>query len=263
MSTWRPIIASLIVLALTACQAELYGGLTQRDANEMIAVLSRHGIEAKREQAGTEYRVTVDEKQLGAAADVLRQAGLPRESYKSLGEIFPGDGLIISPYEQRIRMMHAQNQEMGRTITAIDGVVQARVHVVMPELDLRGMPMTKPSASVVVHHRPGIDVPDLAVKIKTLVANGIQGLSPKDVAVSFFPSVEQPAAPAIVRDTVAQTTSSASSVAPAVQTLRASMPEQDQGGPSRLISILLWGIAAIMAGIGVFLVMCSRPKSAG
>lgn len=248
-----------IAFLAAACQAELYGGLSQRDANEMIAILARHGIEAKREPAGTQFRVTVEEGQLAAAADVLRQAGLPRETYKSLGEIFPGDGLIISPYEQRVRMMYAQNQEMGQTINAIDGVAQARVHVVMPELDLRGMPMTKPSASVVVHHRQDVDVPELATKIKTLVANGVQGLNPKDVAVSFFPVIE-PAAPTAGRATLAQDMPAGSSQALSARAMRADIAASEPGGFSRFMSIVLWGVAAVMAALGVFLVMRGRPK---
>jgi len=177
-----------ISLLLGACQTELYQGLNQRDANEMIAVLARAGIEAKREQVDpTTYRIMVAEDALAAAAEALKRVGLPRESYQSLGEIFPGDGLIVSPYEQRIRTMHALNQEIARTITTISGVMSARVHIVLPDLDLRGLPMNKPSASVLVHHAPHLDDSELSTRVRLLVANAVQGMNFRDVAVAFFP----------------------------------------------------------------------------
>jgi type III secretion protein J len=175
-------------LLLGACQTELYQGLSQRDANEMVAALSRAGIEAKREQVdATTYRIMVPEGALASAVDALKRAGLPRETYQSLGEIFPGDGLIVSPYEQRIRTMYALNQEIARTITTISGVMSARIHIVLPDLDLRGLPMNKPSASVVVHHAPHLDTSELATRVRLLVANAVQGMNFRDVAVAFFP----------------------------------------------------------------------------
>ena len=66
-----------------------------------------------------------------------------RNDFQSLGEIFPGDGLIVSPYEQRVRTMHALNQEIARSLTTITGVRNARVHVVLPDLDCAASPSTR------------------------------------------------------------------------------------------------------------------------
>lgn len=188
MTRSRLLAVALLALALGACQTELYDGLSQRDANAMIAALSRAGIDASREEVdpGT-FRVMVAEADLAAAVEALERVGLPRESFQSLGEIFPGDGLIVSPYEQRVRTMFALNQEIAQTVTMIDGVVNARVHVVLPDLDLRGQPLNRPSASIVVQHRPDIAVEDLGARIRLVVANAVQGLTYRDVAVAFFP----------------------------------------------------------------------------
>lgn len=154
----------------------------------MIAALSRVGIEARREEAdATSFRVMVAEKDLPRAVEVLDKAGLPSERFQSLAEIFPGDGLIVSPYEQRIRTMHALNQEIARSITTISGVRNARVHIVLPELDLRGQPMNRPSASVMIHHAANLDSEELASRVRLLVANAVQGMNFRDVAVAFFP----------------------------------------------------------------------------
>lgn len=185
---FRLALAACLALTLAACKTELYQGMSQREANEMVAVLARAGISASREQVdATTFRVMVAEADLPAAVDALARVGLPREQFRSLGEIFPGDGLIVSPYEQRVRTMFALNQELSRTISMIDGVVNARVHVVLPDLDLRGQPMNRPSASIVVTHAPGADIEDLGARIRLLVANAVQGLTFREVAVAFFP----------------------------------------------------------------------------
>lgn len=182
----RPFVVTLC-LFLAACQVELYGNLSQREANEMIAVLARAGIEASREEVGDNlFRVMVEEAKMADAVEALARAGLPAERFQSLGEIFPGDGLIVSPYEQRIRTMHALNQEIARTISTISGVRNARVHIVLPELDLRGQPMNRPSASILIHHAPGLDTEALTTRVRMLVANAVQGMDFRNVAVAFF-----------------------------------------------------------------------------
>ncbi len=186
LSCLRFLVVTLCLL-LAACQVELYGNLSQREANEMIAVLTRAGIDASREEVSDGiFRVMVEEARMADAVEALALAGLPAERFQSLGEVFPGDGLIVSPFEQRIRTMHALNQEIARTITTISGVRNARVHIVLPELDLRGQPMNQPSASILIHHAPGLDTEAMATRVRMLVANAVQGMDFRNVAVAFF-----------------------------------------------------------------------------
>lgn len=239
-----------LCLFLGACQVELYRGLSQREANEMIAALARAGVEAKREEAdATSFRIMVAEADLPRAVEALDRAGLPSERFQSLAEVFPGDGLIVSPYEQRIRTMHALNQEIARSITTIAGVRSARVHIVLPELDLRGQPMNRPSASVMIHHAAELDAEDLASRVRLLVANAVQGMNFRDVAVAFFPVgapspafAAQPAeapAPVLGEPVAAAPEPAAALVAPSA------------GGS--LASLLFWIAAFLAAGAAAFL----------
>jgi type III secretion protein J len=180
---------ALLACTLVACQEELYRDVSQRDANEMVAILANNGISAARQTGENgSYRVTVPSGSFAPAVDVLRRAGYPRERYRSLAEVFPGDGLIVSPFEQRARMMYALNQEIARTLAGIEGVTSARVHIVVPELDLRGAPQSRASASVVIHHTATVEPDELAPKARQLVANAVQGLSYRDVSIAFFVS---------------------------------------------------------------------------
>lgn len=173
-------------LLLAACNDEVYRNLNARDANEMVAVLRRHDIAASRESDGTNFKVSVPQGQLGKAVDVLTRSGLPREQYRSIGEIFPGDGLIVSPFEQRARLIFAVSQELTKTIKSIAGITSARVHVVMPETESRAAGPGRSSASVVVMHRPRVDTSELSTKIRLIVANAVPELAERDVSVAFF-----------------------------------------------------------------------------
>jgi type III secretion protein J len=187
-------IVLIVALSLTlaACgEEELYQGLSPRDANEMVALLLRNNIDVSRVQGeANTFKLMVPREQFAEATEILSSNGYPRESYRSLADIFPGEGLIVSPFEQRARLAYALNQEMARTISTIDGVVSSRVHVVVPELDMRGQPQGKSSAAVVVHHRPNVDPGELAPKIRLIISNGVQGLNYKDVSIAFFATRE-------------------------------------------------------------------------
>jgi type III secretion protein J len=176
-------------LSLAACEQQVYTGLSSKDANEMVALLYRNGIAATRDMAADNtYAISVDAGSFAPAVEILNRYGYPHEQYKSVADVFKGDGLIVSPFEQKARLNYAISQELTKTISEIDGVVSVRVHVVLPELDMRTGNNSKPSASVMVVHRPSVDTMELSTKIRLLVANAIQDLDYKDVSIAFFPS---------------------------------------------------------------------------
>jgi type III secretion protein J len=160
----------------------------------MSALLLEKGIEVERlpDESGR-MKILVDTSEFPRAVEVLSRAGYPKESFSSIAEVFPGDGIIVSPFEQRARLMYALGQELSRTVSAIDGVVSARVHVAVPEEDVRITSRGKPSASVLVRVRPEADAASLAARIRSLVARGVPDLSVEDVSISFDSAMAEPA----------------------------------------------------------------------
>jgi type III secretion protein J len=199
-------IAIGMALLLSACQEDLYTGLNQRSANDMMAVLAENNIKVTRaagDTAGT-FRIRVASDDMARAVRVLRSAGYPKDSYRTIAEMFPGDGIIVTPYEQRARMSYAISQELARTISDLDGVVSARVHVMLPEGDTRNTGRNlPPSASVVVQHRDAVDAGDLAQRVRLIVANSVTNLPARNVAVSLFPA-RAPAEPSAVTAGISQ-----------------------------------------------------------
>ncbi|WP_407181591.1 type III secretion system inner membrane ring lipoprotein SctJ [Bradyrhizobium sp. STM 3562] len=177
-----------LLLTLAGCKADLYTKVQEREANEMLALLLIKGVDATRVvgKDGTST-IQVEEKQLAYSIDLLNEQGLPRQPFKSLGDVFKGSGLVASPVEERARYVYALSEELSRTISDIDGVLSARVHVVLPKNDLLRQDATPSSASVFIRHASSAKLSALLPQIKMLVANSIEGLSYDKVAVVFVP----------------------------------------------------------------------------
>ena len=77
----------------------------------------------------------------------------------------------------------------------IDGVLTARVHVVLGSQDLATGKVTKPSAAVFLRHTPDSQATHLVPRIRELTANAIPGLSQDDVSVMLVPVRETSTAP--------------------------------------------------------------------
>ena len=141
-------------------------------------------------------RVNTSANDFSRAVEVLHAGGFPRESFDTLGQVFKKEGFVSSPTEERARFTHALSQELSNTLSNIDGVVQARVHVSVPERNPLADKPTPATASVFIKHRPGVDMSQQVGKIKGLVVNAMEGLPYDNVTVALFPAEPiPPAAP--------------------------------------------------------------------
>jgi type III secretion protein J len=195
----RTIIRALAALALATllagCQVALYSNLTETEANQIVAALSADEIGAAKERVdGGQWQVSVDEGQLARALDLLRAQGLPQERFSSLGDVFQKQGLVSTPAEERMRYIHAVSQELSQTLRTIDGVVAARVHVVVPANDPLADKLRPSSAAVFVKHRPDTDLRLLGPAVKDMVAHSIEGLTHEQVSLSLFEARRAPPA---------------------------------------------------------------------
>jgi type III secretion protein J len=183
----RWLAALALLLALGGCKVGLYSNLNEQEANEIVAALSGEGIDAAKSRVeGNNWQVEVDESRMGAALDVLRAQGLPNERYATMGEVFQKQGLVSTPSEERMRYIYAISQELSQTLRHVDGVVSARVHVVIPANDPLSEKIRPSSAAVFIKHRPDVDIRLLAPAVKDMVAHSIEGLTHDQVSLSLF-----------------------------------------------------------------------------
>ena len=126
----RPMLFLLLslLLLLSGCKVEMYSGLSEDQANQMLSTLLRRGIEAEKQAAGKNgYTLLVDDDQLVRALQVLKENSLPREAFKNLGEVFAGDGMISSTSEVQARMSYALSQELADTLSRYNAETGHRV----------------------------------------------------------------------------------------------------------------------------------------
>ena len=245
---WRRFAMLALIPLLAACQVDLYSGLTEREANEMISVLDTHGIRASKKPGGRDggLIVTVDETRFSEAVTILNSRGLPRQDFRSLGEVFNGDRLVTSPTEERARLMYALSQELSQTVAQIDGVISARVHVVLPESDALSRQVQPSSASVFIRRDAEAPLQTFLPQIKMLIENSIEGLDYEKISVVDIP-VAMPVAQSPLR--------------PQTETvLGVAIDPRDR---SQLF-MLLGGLAgvAVLAILALIAVLLMRGKSA-
>jgi len=193
-------VASLCLLlaALAGCsQQELYGQLNESQANEMVAALRGAGLDSEKSASrdGKSFTVSTSAHDFVRAVEVLRAGGFPRDSFDSLGQVFKKEGFVSSPLEERARFTYALSQELSNMLTHIDGVVQARVLVSVPERNPLADKPPLATAAVFIKHRPGVNLTQEVGKIKALVVNSLEGLPYDNVTVALFPADPLPPAP--------------------------------------------------------------------
>ena len=183
------IAAIVLAFVLSGCDKEttLHAGLEEQQANLVMAALIDAGISCHKSpgEEGT-WNVMVSEPRFADAVNLLERKGLPRRSHMGVGEVFKKTGMISSPSEERIRFMDALAQDIARTISMIDGVVDARVHVVLPENDPFARNALPSSAAVAIRSRWDADITDIVPSVKGLVKNAIEGLQPEKIMVTIF-----------------------------------------------------------------------------
>ena len=182
-----PVVAAALLLAGCDKETTLHAGLAERQANLVMAALLDAGIDCHKSpgEEGT-WDVTVVESRFADAVNLLEKAGLPRQPHQGIGEVFKKTGMISSPSEERIRFMDALAQDLAKTISSIDGVVDARVHVVQPENDPFARHALPSSAAVAIRSRWDADLTDVIPSVKGLVKNAIEGLSAEKIMVTVF-----------------------------------------------------------------------------
>ena len=178
-------------LFMAGCQQPIYQGLNERDTNTMMSALLKRGIYAtKKDQGKGLFTLLVDESQLVSSLEILRRQNLPPEDFATLGSTFPKEGMMSSPLEEEARLGFALSQELAGTYSKLDGVLGARVHVVMQKQDPVTEAITEATTSVFIRYLPGSSVEQYVPHIRNLAANAVPNLKYDNTYVFLFPSTD-------------------------------------------------------------------------
>ncbi|MGI6244193.1 MAG: type III secretion system inner membrane ring lipoprotein SctJ [Pseudochelatococcus sp.] len=191
---WRRIALWFAVglsLLLAGCsKSELYTGLAETEANKMLAELLTSGIAAEKVAVGKEgFAIRVGSQDVLRSLALLSSKGLPSVSHASINEVFQKSGIMSSPFEEKVRYVSTLGDEVARTLSFIDGVVTARVHIVQPDPPQMGKQPTPASAAVFIKHQAGVDLDFFVPQIRRLVSSSIEGLDYASVTVILSEAV--------------------------------------------------------------------------
>lgn len=130
-----------------------------------------------------ERTVLVPEDQLYNARIHLAGQGVPSTGGAGF-ELFDEAEFGMTAFTQRVNYQRAMENELARTIRALESVRLARVHLVLPEETLFEEDQQDPSASVVLTLDRGIAPNDAEIhSIRYLVSSAVEGLSPDAVTI--------------------------------------------------------------------------------
>ncbi len=180
-------VLGLVVTGLVfywAAQPEyrlLFGGLSPEDAATVTSALDRQGVPYKLSSDGTSVYVPAD--QVTRLRVSLAAEGVGGGSGKGF-ELFDEAPFGLTPFLEQVNYLRALQAELARTITELDPVVAARVHISRGESSPFAREQKPPTASVVVKLRPGMSLAPSTVRgIVALVAGSVEGLEPTGVSV--------------------------------------------------------------------------------
>ena len=182
-------LGMLVMLGLLALrggtpsqQSLLYADLDLREASQMADALDRAHI-AHQELGGGD-RILVSATDVARARMLLAKDGLP--SGGSIGyEIFDrGDALTSTQFQQDINETRAMEGELARSIRMLQGVRNARVHLVLPKRQPFSHDVAAAQASVMLTMAGAARLDPQAVQaVLNLVAAAVPGLKPSAIAI--------------------------------------------------------------------------------
>lgn len=160
----------------------LYSGLNTQDEAEMVEALRQAGISFKQNSSGGAIQVAAED--VHRARLQLASQGLPRSAGGGFETMREEQGIGVSQFLENARYQHALETELSRTISQLQPVRSARVHLAIPQRSAFVRNRQQPSASVLVALYPGRRLEDGQVDaVVHLVASSIPELQASKVSV--------------------------------------------------------------------------------
>lgn len=177
-------IFAMVMIVRWAMQPDyalLFANLDLKEADQIVETLKTANVPYKITGGGSSIQIPsslVYEWRMRLATEGLPSSG-------GVGyEIFDKKEIGISDFVQQLNYRRALEGELARTITGIEGIEQARVHIVVPKDRLFKEDQKEPTASIIVKFHSGRNLGENQIQgITHLVASSVEGLTPENVTV--------------------------------------------------------------------------------
>lgn len=179
------VLAGLIYLVINTANkkefAVLFSQVEPTEAGKIVEKLKEQKVDYKLTDNGT--TILVDKNKVYDTRVAIAAEGLPESGIVGY-EIFDKTNLGMSEFVQKVNFRRALEGELSKTISSLQGIKKARVHIVMPEKAIFEAEQKPPTASVTLQLDGDKSIGRLNVRgIQNLVASSVEGLSPNNVTV--------------------------------------------------------------------------------
>lgn len=178
------VLAAVITLFVWASQPDytmLFGTLSPSSAQAIVDELQNDGIPYELRDNG--QTVLVPRDQVYNLRLRFASEGMAETEFRGY-ELFDASTLGMTDFMQRVNLKRALEGELSRTISSLEQVEFARVHLVLPERTPFVETTVEPTASVILNLNRGRRIQASQIDgIAALVAGSVEGLSRDNVIV--------------------------------------------------------------------------------
>ena len=158
----------------------LFSSLTSKDAGRIVEELQTSKIPYKLEASGA--TVLIPEKQVYEQRMKFANLGIPMEGTVGY-ELFDQTKLGMTDFVQKLNYHRALEGELSRTLTGINEILSARVHIVIPKPALFQEDKKPATASVALKLKSDALSRSQIQGIANLVASSVEGLTPDNITI--------------------------------------------------------------------------------
>ncbi|VAW84466.1 Flagellar M-ring protein FliF [hydrothermal vent metagenome] len=173
---------SIVLWSMQPNYSMLYGSLSGSDAQSVVDALQQQQLPYKLDTATG--AVMVPAESLHDVRLALAAEGLPRGTGVGFEALQQESGFGTSQFIETARYHRSLEVELARSISKIDAVRSARVHLAIPKSSVFIRDRQKPSASVAINLHQGRQLEKGQVEaISHLVSSGVPNMEANSVAV--------------------------------------------------------------------------------
>ncbi|MDT8310868.1 MAG: flagellar basal-body MS-ring/collar protein FliF [Methylophaga sp.] len=172
----------ILMWSQTPAYQVLYTGMQPQESAEVVETLNQMGVNYKLEQGSG--AIMVPAADLQGLRLKLAAEGLPRSSAQGMEMLNGEQGFGTSQFIEQARYQRAMEQELARSVSEIQSVRSARVHLAIPKQSVFVRDRRPPTASVIVNLYAGrsLDSGHIAA-VTHMVASSVPNMNSSDVTV--------------------------------------------------------------------------------
>lgn len=169
-------------LAARPAYAPLFSGLEPKEAGMIVEKLKTMNIPYQVADQGK--TIKVPEPRVYETRIQLASSGVLGGGAGAGFELFDQSKFGQTDFEQQVGYQRALQEELRRTIVQLEGVEQARVHLVIPQKSVFINDQGTPSASVALKLNPAARLrPEQVQGISDLLVGSVEGMKPENVHI--------------------------------------------------------------------------------